>query len=154
LGPENKMPATNLVCAPYRLVISTCYGELTAPELKSATVDLRRHPEFHPGFRQLIDLSHVVKLNLDFRDLYQLKHSDDPFSNEGKRAVFAPNDVSFGMSRMYQLILNAAHFEVFRSLADALAWLELDPATLEEVLRNPTQDPSEYLTQQPNRLDS
>src|SRR4029077_4645028 len=98
LGPENKMPATNLVCAPYRLVISTCYGELTAPELKSATVDLRRHPEFHPGFRQLIDLSHVVKLNLDFRDLYQLKLSDDPFSNEGKRAVFAPNDVSFGMS--------------------------------------------------------
>jgi hypothetical protein len=148
------MPATNLVCAPYRLVISTCYGEVTAQELKSATVDLRRHPEFRPGLRQLIDLSHVVKLNLDFRDLYQLKHADDPFSNEGKRAVFAPNDLSFGMSRMYQQILNTAHFEVFRSLADALAWLELDPAVLEEILRNPTEGATECLEQQPNRLDS
>lgn len=148
------MPATSLVCAPYRLVISTCYGELTVQELKSAGAGLRSHPEFHPGFRQLIDLSHVVKLHLHFRDLYQLKHADDPFSNDGKRAVFAPDDLSFGMSRMYQLILNTAHFEVFRSLADALAWLELDPATLEDVLQNPTEDPAACLSQQPNRSDT
>jgi hypothetical protein len=148
------MPATSLVCAPYRLVISTYYGELTVQELKSAGASLRSHPEFRPGFRQLIDLSHVVKLDLHFRDLYQLKHADDPFSNEGKRAVFAPNDLSFGMSRMYQLILNTANFEVFRSLADALAWLELDPATLEDVLQNPTEDPAGCLSQQPNRSDS
>ena len=148
------MPATSLVCAPYRLVISTCYGELTVQELKSAGASLRNHAEFRPGFRQLIDLSHVVKLHLHFRDLYQLKHADDPFSNDGKRAVFAPDDLSFGMSRMYQLILNTAHFEVFRSLADALAWLELDPATLENVLQNPTGDPAACLSQQPNRSDT
>jgi hypothetical protein len=63
------MPATSLVCAPYRLVISTCYGELTVQELKSAGAGLRCHPKFHPGFRQLIDLSHIVKLHLHFRDL-------------------------------------------------------------------------------------
>jgi hypothetical protein len=97
------MPATSLVCAPYRLVISTCYGELTVQELKSAGAGLRSHPEFHPGFRQLIDLSHVVKLPLHFRDLYQLKHADDPFSNDGKRAVFAPDDLSFGRAECASL---------------------------------------------------
>jgi len=148
------MPETSLVCAPHRLVISTCYGELTLQELKSAGANLRSHADFHPDFRQLIDLSHVVKVDLHFRDLYQLKHADDPFSNEGKRAVFAPNDVSFGMSRMYQLILNTAHFEVFRSLADALAWLELDPATLEDVLQNPAEDPAGCPSRQFNRSDS
>src|SRR4029077_11641429 len=44
LGPENKMPATNLVCAPYRLVISPCYGELPPPEMKSRSDALPPHP--------------------------------------------------------------------------------------------------------------
>jgi hypothetical protein len=55
---------------------------------------------------------------------------------------------------MCQLILNTAHCEVFRSLADALARLELDPATLEDALQNPTEDPAACLSQQPNRSDT
>lgn len=93
------MPATGLVCAPYRLVISACYGELPVRGLKSAGAGLRSHPEFG----QLIDLSHVVKQHLHFRDLYQLKDADDPFSNDGKRAVFAPDDLSFGRAECASL---------------------------------------------------
>jgi len=148
------MPTTSLVSTRYRLVITTCFGELTLDELKVGAAHVRNHPEFHPDFRQFIDLSHVVKLHLHFRDLYQLKHANDPFSNEGKRAVVAPSDLTFGMSRMYQLILNSAHFEVFHSLAEALAWLELDPATLEDALQNPPPDVAGCLSQEPDRSDA
>lgn len=144
------MPATSLVCAAYHLVVTCCYGEVAIREIQADAARVRAHPQFDPAFRQFIDLSHVVKLQLNFRDLYQLKHADDPFSNEGKRAAFAPNDLSFGMSRMYQLILNSAHFEVFRSLGDALAWLELDPADLEDALRNIPEQATGFLVQHPN----
>jgi hypothetical protein len=92
------MPATSLVCAPYRLVISTCYGELPVRGLKSAGAGLRSHPEFHPWFRQLIDLSHVVKLPLHFRDLYQLKHATAP-THKSRRLSKPKPSSSVGLSR-------------------------------------------------------
>ena len=148
------MPSTSLVCVPYHLVITSCYGELAIREIQADAARLRDHPEFRPDFRQLIDLSHVVKLHLNFRELYQLKHACDPFSNLGKRAVFAPSDLTFGMSRMYQSILNTSHFEVFRSLSEALGWLELDPAALEDALQNIPEESPGYLILHPNRSDS
>jgi hypothetical protein len=125
------MPAASFVDSCNRVVITVCTGELTLDEIKMTCAEIHGHKEFCPDFQQLIDLSEASTCHLYAKDLYQLKHAYDPFSNKGKRAVVAPDAVWFGIGRMYQLMLNSAQFEVFRSLPEAIAWLGLNATILE-----------------------
>lgn len=63
-----------------------CVGSLQA---------LGGDPGFNPGFRQLVDLSQISKLRLRLKDLEEIQHSWDPFSNTGKRAAFATQPPDF-----------------------------------------------------------
>ena len=51
-----------------------------------------------------------------------------------KTAVIAPEDVSFGLGRMFQAFdsLGPGQFSVFRTLEDALNWLELPVDSIPE----------------------
>lgn len=130
------MPVSSFVDSPARLVITLCIGEVTLKEISETFSEIRNHPGFHPDFRQLSDLSLASSMPLRFPDLYHLQQACDPFSNLGKRAVVAPNAVPFGLSRMYQLIVNNSNFEVFHSLPHALTFLEWDGTLLEGVIRD------------------
>jgi hypothetical protein len=125
------MPAASFVDSSHRVVITVCSGELTLDEITATCAEIQGHPEFRPDFQQLIDLSIASKCHLFAKDLYQLKHAYDPFSNKGKRAVVAPDAVWFGIGRMYQLMLNSTQFDVFRSLPEAIAWLGLEARVVE-----------------------
>jgi hypothetical protein len=129
------MPVSSFVDPHNRLVISLCVGEVTLGEAEATFAEIRNHPDFHPDFRQLIDLSVATTIPLHFPDLYHLQQVCDPFSNLGRRAVVAPAAVGFGLGRMYQMIVNSPNFEVFRSLSNALTWLEWDGTLLESVTR-------------------
>lgn len=125
------MPVVSFVDSSHRVVVTICSGDLTFDEVKATFAEIRRHPDFHPDFHQLITLSEVSKCLLYFKDLYQLKQAHDPFSNKGKRAVVAAHGVLFGVGRMYQQILNSQQFEVFHSLVEARTWLGLNAVMLE-----------------------
>jgi hypothetical protein len=129
------MAVSSFVDVPGRLVITLCIGEVTLNEISATFSEIRNHPGFHPDFRQLSDLSLASSIPLRFPDLYHLQQACDPFSNQGKRAVVAPDPVPFGLSRMYQLIVNNPNFEVFRSLPDALTFLEWNGTLLEGLVR-------------------
>jgi hypothetical protein len=131
-GQEHKfMPAASFVDSHNRLVMTICTGELTLDEVETTYAEIHRHPEFCPDFQQFLDFSEASRCHLYAKDLYQLKHAHDPFSNRAKRAVVAPDAVWFGISRMYQLMLNSAQFEVFRSLPEASEWLGIEARVLE-----------------------
>ncbi len=130
------MPTTSVVYPSHRLVVTSCSEGVTLDEVRTSAAQIRDHPEFRPHFRQLIDLNRATRIHLHFKELYELKHVHDPFSNESKRAVVAATDASYGVSRMYQLILNTPYFEVFRSLPQAAQWLEVDLSFLENELHS------------------
>jgi hypothetical protein len=130
------MPVSSFVDSPARLVITLCIGEVTLKEISATFSEIRNHSGFHPDFRQLSDLSLASRIPLRFPDLYHLQQSCDPFSNQGKRAMVAPDPVPFGLSRMYQLIVNSPNFEVFHSLPDALNFLGWSGTLLEGVIRD------------------
>ena len=113
------MPAASFVDSSHRVVVTICSGELTLNEVKAAFAEIRRHPDFHPDFRQFITLSEVSKCLRCSKDPYRLKQAHDPFSNKSQRAAVAPHGVLFGIGRMYQLILSNQQFEVFHSLVEA-----------------------------------
>ena len=52
------------------------------------------------------------------------------FGSDAPRAYVAPRDAVFGMLRAYQATADEtyAHTRVFRSMAEARAWLGLDPS--------------------------
>src|SRR6266576_161268 len=129
------MPVSSFVDSPARLVITLCIGEVTLKDISDTFSEIRSHPGFHPDFRQLSDLSLTTSIPLRFPDLYHLQQACDPFSNRGKRAVVAPVPVPFGLSRTL-LIVNSHNFEDFRSLPDALNFLEWDGNMLEGVIRD------------------
>ncbi len=134
------MPVSSFVDPSNRLVITLCAGQIAVTEIAETFAEIRKHPGFHPDFCQLSDLSRVSSIPLHFPDLYHLQQACDPFSNKGRRAVIAPEAVPFGLSRMYQLIVNSPNFEVFRALPDALVWLEWSGTVLEDVVRGLVQE--------------
>jgi hypothetical protein len=129
------MPATSYVDASSRLVITLCANEVTQREVEEMLAGVREHRQFQPDFRQLVDLTQVSRMHLHFRDLYELKDTYDPFSNEAKRAVVATDTATFGISRMYQLMVNSPQFEIFRSLQEAMRWLGVDATVLERMVQ-------------------
>ena len=86
------------------------------------------------GYDELVDMSEVEQIALPsvgrVRTLARLSATMDPSSPSSKLAIVAPEDLAFGLGRVYEAYreLNAQSTKrvgVFRSLADALTFLGL-----------------------------
>lgn len=83
--------------------------------------------DFDSGFDRVVEFAqngHTSDASLTLRALYRLL----PPSSRIQRAVVAPGDLDFGISRQFQLIydLSDEQFAVFRDLTDALDWLGIE----------------------------
>ena len=126
----------NFVDREHGVVITLCSGCVTRNDVVNSIATLRKDPGFRPNFRQLINLMGAVKLDLDFKDLYGIRQIYDPFSNESRRAIVAPQGgAGYGLARMYQAIVDSEHMEVFVSLLDAISWLGLEVTVLEAAIQ-------------------
>jgi hypothetical protein len=126
------MCVTSFVDASNRVVITLFSGSVTIDDVKSSCKGINANPEFKPDFRQFIDLSKASELHLHYQDLNQLAEISDPFSGDARRALVGPTPVSFGIGRMYEIILNSPDFQVFRSKPEALAWLGISQSALDK----------------------
>jgi hypothetical protein len=98
-------------------------GKVTLDQSLAYYKQLRSDPEFDFSFDELISVPESARLDLNFETLSSIR-TVDPFSPESKRAVAAPIDVNYGISRMYGSLLNRESFRVFRTLAEAEAFLD------------------------------
>jgi hypothetical protein len=87
------------------------------------------------GYGELIDMSDVTTIALPsvdrVQDLATLSASMDHSGDKSKLAIVAPEDLAFGLGRMYQVHRHAdgrstKEVGVFRSVGGALAFLGLD----------------------------
>jgi hypothetical protein len=106
-------------------------GRCTVQELAATSEALLRDPDYQHVTRQLADLSACTAFDVPAEELRDLAHHVSVADQRAavRLAVVAPQEVMFGMARLY-----AAHREpspmevrVFRDRAEALAWLGLDP---------------------------
>lgn len=91
------------------------------------------------GFDEVIDMTAVERIDLPsadaVRQLAALSASMDDPEALSKFAIVAPQDIAFGLGRMYEAhrAMNprsAKEVGVFRTMAEALAWLGRMPADL------------------------
>jgi hypothetical protein len=109
-----------------RLVRVRAWGTITTADLQDFTSRLMADSQFNGDFSSLTDLSEATGVSVDQGELKATAWMQ--LYNPGvRRAIVAPSDLMFGMGRMY-----ATHAEregqdvrVFRTLAEAEAWLEL-----------------------------
>lgn len=94
-------------------------------------LQLLKDPDFNPSYSQIADFTQVTRIELSAQDIHELAQRS-VFSPLSRRALIVPNDVAYGLGRMFEM-LRQNHGEmkirVFRNLGDALNWVFLKSAT-------------------------
>jgi hypothetical protein len=132
------MPLDHQVDEEHNLLVSRATGELDVASLLSYMESVRQEKRLRPGYRSFVDLSGADLCRVDAHAVRRaaevvrrFEHGDEPV----RVAFLAPQDVAFGLARMYGVLVESLRREVgvFRDAAAAYAWLglsepEADPA--------------------------
>jgi hypothetical protein len=119
------MPATFEIDHDARLVRSRAWGVLVDDDLAATQSGVRADPRFDPEYSQLFDFSAVTEVRVTRDGLLALA-SRTPYAPTSRRAMVVPDDLGFGMARMYQMLSgrDPEYFRPFRSVDAAMRWLE------------------------------
>lgn len=119
------MPAHYKIDKERRLVMSTMFGVATLADGLAHQEKLRKDPDFDPSFSQLMDFTHVVKIEITAEDVRTLAQQSI-FSPDSRRAMLVSSDLAFGLSRIFEVLRESfgeQGIRVFRNLDDALDWV-------------------------------
>ncbi len=119
------MPAFYRIEKENRLVLSTASGTITPADIFTHQQKLAADPNFDPAFSQLIDVSHITKIEVTTEDIRKLARGN-LFSPTSRRAILVGSDATFGLARMFAMLRESegeTGIEVFRSLDGALEWV-------------------------------
>jgi hypothetical protein len=85
---------------------------------------------YDPSLAELDDLSAVTGFTVTSGGILRMsKLAVEMHVNGGARtAIYAPTDLAFGLSRMYEILIDESpdRYRVFRDLLDARRWVGLD----------------------------
>jgi hypothetical protein len=115
-----------------RVRIATFAGRVDDDELMGAYRAQLATPDYDPSWDDLADLTGVEQLDVSataLRDLTSLFSGVDALGNPTRLAIIAPGDLGYGLGRMYEMMRDGApeEVQVFRDMAEALAWLDERP---------------------------
>ena len=118
------MPIAYDIDKKQRLITSRLWDKVTNDEVDNHNRSLRSDPDFDPSYRQLIDLSGIKEIRITTPKVTAAAQ-DQYFTPGTRRAFFAPEDVSFGLARMFATHAEAGGqtIEVFRDRNKAEDWL-------------------------------
>jgi hypothetical protein len=112
-----------------RIRMAQYTGIVDDAQLLTSYAALLSDPDYDATLNDLVDLRGVARLEISADAMRQLISMYRPVDKLGVRtrlAVVAASDVTFGMSRMYELLRGdevPEEIRVFRSYDDAVAWL-------------------------------
>lgn len=108
-----------------RLVLTTGSGVVTLSDAVSHMNKLSKDPDFDPSFSQIVDFTHVTRIELSADDIRRLAQRTI-FSPHSRRAFIAPDEAAFGIGRMFEMLRGLEGEKgigIFRSLEEALEWV-------------------------------
>jgi len=116
------------------LVLTQAWGVLTDSDILAHKEALLSDPAFGPHLSELSDVRRIERLDVTPAGVRAMVAHDATQSDRlgGHRlALLVDADAVFGMARMYQILGDRErdHVGVFRTEADATAWLATDRAT-------------------------
>jgi hypothetical protein len=116
------------------LILIVPSGATNEDEIIVLSKRLRADPEFSHNYDALVDNTHLDQPPTG----EELRQLAEPRSQAGgpdtKLAVIAPTDITYGTSRMHQMLAesrNPLQIQVFRDRSSALKWLSAEDARVE-----------------------
>lgn len=133
------MPIYHFIRERHAVVISVHVGATSDDEFLDAYEALYANPQFSHDYRQLIDLSSADSRPRSATALKRVSYlvmrtfKDD--LEVPRFALVAPHDLSFGLSRMYEVFRDELPGEVLvtRNPLEATKWLDIPHEILTEV---------------------
>ena len=121
-----------------QLIVICNWGKTSENEILQFSQNLRNDADFSQQYDIVLDNTQFEP-ELTSDEIYRLsKPRIDTNKAVGRIAVIAPEDLTYGMSRMHELISNMEKFHqicVFRDTESALEWLDRNGADIEDVIR-------------------
>jgi hypothetical protein len=120
------MAITYQIDSATKLVHTRVEGRVSLEDMLSHAHLLKSDPAFRPEYFNLIDLTAFTgtDLNQDAMRAFARGFQGEIFAPSAKRAVVAPTDPGFDLSRKFQSMRpDQENFQVFHTLDEALHWL-------------------------------
>lgn len=119
-----------------RLVVAHGKGKFTASDVFGYQREVWSQPGV-AGYDELVDMTHVTEIEIpdaasvEVRKLASEAAATDPPGHVARFAIVAPDELAFGLGRMYQTYRElepggTKRVGVFRTLAEALLFLEIE----------------------------
>jgi len=130
------MPMAYRVDRDSRVVVAAGYGIITDDDVFGYQHEVWSRPDV-AGFNELIDMTRATEIAVPstgrVRDLAALSAAMDGTAIRSRMAIVAPDDLAFGLGRMYQSYrelnpLSTREVGVFRTTEQALAFLGMEHA--------------------------
>jgi hypothetical protein len=119
------MPVSYKIDKQHKLVMSTAFGVVTMADALAHQAQLLADVDFDPSFSQLMDLTHVTKLEAGPGDIRRLA-METIFSADSRRAILVSSNLVYGLARMFEIFretVGEKGIHVFRNLDEALDWV-------------------------------
>jgi hypothetical protein len=119
-----RIPAFYKIDKERGIVMSSGSGVLTRQDLLGHQERLLNDPDFDPDFAQLLDFTHVTKVDIAPEDV-RLAARKSVFSLT-RRALLVKHDLQFGLARMFEIhreFEGEKGIQVFRNIDEALHWI-------------------------------
>jgi hypothetical protein len=119
------MPAFYKIAKERRVVLSTASGVFALGDALAHQDQILADPEFDPRYSQLLDLTHVTKIELSTEDVRKLAERA-VFWPTASRAILVTNELGHGLARLFKMLREDAGekgIRIFRNLDDALEWI-------------------------------
>ena len=126
------MPITFEIHADQGYFVSTWRGEILDADLQSSYDALLRNEKYKPGYHEITDVRDADMKCVTGDGLRELslmvrqRLGDDCIGF--KTAIVAPEDLIFGLSRIYEVYSSDSpeSVSVFREIVEALAWINME----------------------------
>lgn len=138
------MPIDITIDTDRRRIHTRAHGCLTWADLCDYYEAIHAHPDYAPDLPELWDALDVTDTQISAEQMRTFSHTTELHEALGETApvaVLVPDDLAFGLARMYQMLQsNGPHrLRVVRCREEAEAWLD-------EVARRPTKDATPLAT--------
>ncbi len=127
------MPISHRIDRELGCIFTTAEGDLTDEELLAHARRVENDPDADPRFDEVVDLRGVRGFGPStptVRETANVLKTGKRHAKEGRLAIVAPSDAGFGVGRMFEALAGAeaGRVQTFRTLEEALAWLEVAPS--------------------------
>ncbi len=126
------MPIAYAISHELDLVYARYWATVTLGDVVANFGTFLADPDYRPGRPELIDLSRVSRIDMDFSEarslLATVNDQTAPAPVHTRTVIWAPTNASFGMARLYQTLASQAdgiEVHVTRDEAEALGLLGL-----------------------------